>query len=77
MTYVVIATGQSNGKGTASVLTEYLPNGYEVINCAVGGTSVFEWQKGGDLYRDTVIAALAARNSGKIIRGLFSKTNYL
>jgi len=68
--YIIVGTGQSNGKGTYSVLQSYLPENWKIINCAVGGTSVFEWQRGGELFRNTIQAVNNEKEDGNIIAGL-------
>lgn len=67
---VVIVTGQSNGKGTGKALAKLLPN-YTIINCAVGGSSVLEWQKGETNYNNCLAEVLSALENGATLRGLF------
>jgi hypothetical protein len=67
---VIIVTGQSNGKGTGNALVTLLPN-YTVINCAVGGSSILEWQKGEANYNNCLAEVLSALENGATLRGLF------
>jgi hypothetical protein len=70
MTDAIIVTGQSNGKGTGKALAKLLPN-YTVINCAVGGSSVLEWQKNEANYNNCLSEVLTALENGVTLRGLF------
>jgi hypothetical protein len=68
----IIITGQSNAKQTGNALVNILQARHiGVINCAVGGSEVTEWQKGSDNYMTALFAANECLEAGDRIVGMF------
>ena len=68
----IIITGQSNAKQTGNALVNILQARHiGVINCAVGGSEVTEWQKGSANYMNALFAANECLEAGDRIVGMF------
>jgi len=50
---IIVLTGQSNMARSAPYITKAMPE-YTVVNCAKGGTSVAQWQRGAAVYQNCV-----------------------
>jgi len=69
---ILLVTGQSNGKQTGYILKSMLEKiGVGVLNCAVGGSEVVEWQKGQPHYMSALQAVLDCQQNGDEIIGMF------
>lgn len=68
--YIIVLTGQSNMDRSAEYITALLP-GYEVVNCARGGTSVTQWQRGQKWYELCVDRVLELKNEGYTVSAIF------
>lgn len=62
---VIVLTGQSNMMRSYDQVVLQMPD-YEIINCAVGGTSITQWQRGMDVYENCVSIV-----RGKNVVGVF------
>jgi len=69
---LLLITGQSNAKQTGMVLEGMLDKeGMGVLNCAVGGSEVIEWQKGTPNYMAALKAVYDSQDAGHEILGMF------
>lgn len=70
--FAIVVTGQSNAKQTALYIqrNNLLPN-HTLINCAVGGSSIRDWQKGEIYYNQCLQMVSEAQADGYIVVGQF------
>lgn len=66
---IIVLTGQSNMVKSAYAITKMMP-GYTVVNCAVGGSSVAQWQRGQPIYNRCVAKVKAEIERGGVVVGI-------
>lgn len=59
----ILCTGQSNSRQICPYIQSLLPD-YLLVNVAVGGSSIQEWQEGGALFEEAVDQVLALKSEG-------------
>lgn len=66
----ILCTGQSNARQMCPYIQSLLPD-YLLVNVAVGGSSIQEWQEGGALFDNAVDQVLALKSQGYVFDGVF------
>jgi hypothetical protein len=64
----ILVTGQSNARNSGAHLRVKLPD-MLIVNTAVGGSSIRDWQKGEEFYLAALQAVASAREDGHVFTG--------
>jgi len=64
----ILVTGQSNARNSGGHLQVLLPH-IQIVNTAVGGSSIRDWQKGMVYYNAALQAVVTARAAGHVFVG--------
>lgn len=67
---IIIVVGQSNATGAYPYLQELAVNNI-VVNCAVGGTSITQWQRGEPYYEQCVRIIKRYMERGRMVEWIF------